>query len=436
MALSCSPCQGDGFGPLSALALVCRHPHLLTLSALRHPVKLCDLMVRSKASAVRQLCDALPPDVLSRVLDRLLEDVRRSRLVNVLVPVINGGSRESAALRAVARDMDPQCMGEIVDRVPAKNILVFLRAPAEKLVGLLRAVESDNHRFLISVMLLPPELLEETVVPFLEHLSSPDKLGSLINGLDEPDVLLLLLRGGVAPGQLAGLIDAFGHADLAPGGRGVLLMRELAEHRGLVRDRVLPLLRGGNVEQLARLVQGMPCGPLLEILRRVETENLVALMANTNTDVVVRMAGELNLFSNHMAHVADGLGRVMLEPAVAKTISQTTDYMWTHISRYDKCCLKGMRMRVRGDGAGEAEDTKLADFAHYLAYKAQKEFGKTFARSRPSAGMAPARAASMPREHPPSPSGSTTASEAHDSEGDDCENGRASAVSLELASTK
>mmetsp|Transcript_82283 Transcript_82283/g.233313 ORF Transcript_82283/g.233313 Transcript_82283/m.233313 type:complete len:157 (+) Transcript_82283:27-497(+) len=132
------------------------------------------------------------------------------------------------------------------------------------------------------------------------------------------------------------------------------------------------------------------------MLQQVDTERLLLLMENTNTDFVVKLsatASELALVKDHMAPVADTLGRAMQKPAFASTVSRTTDLIEKASRNYKKAKVQGMMAR---GGTGEG-DPAFGDLTRGLMMKTQKKVNKMLARSRGSSGNDDPASEGMPQ---------------------------------------
>merc|ERR1719498_2269024 len=97
--------------------------------------------------------------------------------------------------------------------------------------------------------------LEESLLPILQRVEQPERLAAVINQA-EAELLVWLLQG-CQPLPLVGLVNACTCADFEADGAVTLLLHELADHRGLVKKKVIPLIEQSEPEKMAQLVQGV-----------------------------------------------------------------------------------------------------------------------------------------------------------------------------------
>lgn len=343
MGLSCLPCFGEGFGPFSVLVFIQKHPRIVNTTTLKHPAKLLELLVHSNALAVQQFCDALDEDCLVALFIALLEGVKKARIVNVLVPLLNTSKLHETLLDIVPK-MDPHCMAEIIDQVPAENISIFLQTPSEKLSTLVDVVQTEKIPvFLIAVLLQPTDILLRKVVPFLRHLSHPGRLGLIINRLNEPDILLWFLCGDIEGEQLAAVIDTFNLVDFERAEHVLHFLQQLTGHQTLVETKILPLLKNGNLEKIVQLVHGMPCHQLLEVLQRVDTDGILRLMENTNANFIIEISNLLG--EAQMATIAQKVAGGMRHSPVQTAVHQSTNVVHNAKAEIDKTTQQGTLAR-------------------------------------------------------------------------------------------
>lgn len=355
-------------------------------AAFSHPLKSLALLTQTDADAVRKLCDELPADTLSEVLPRLLSDVDRERFFKVVIPLLSD-ARTACKLSKLLGCLQINTILQVVERTSAGKLKIVLGAQEDALTLLMSAVEPDNGVAVLSLTTVlnePDSLLQDTLVPLVNSVNHPERLGQLVS-LVEADVLLWLLRG-VGAQNLTAILNALSDEDIQPSGSAVVLLRELADNRGLVRDKVLPLLRQAEPQKTARLVQGVEASKLLKVIRSVDVDGLVILLDNTNPDLVVRLfAGSLD---SAIAAVAGGAADVMRQPAVASIVKDTTDHLQEGLSKAEHVLQRGQQAR----GAGEGGGYQFGDFTRGLIASAEDDikqiarFGKMLkaSNSRPA----------------------------------------------------
>eukprot|EP00445_Apocalathium_hangoei_P007057 CAMPEP_0203842814 /NCGR_PEP_ID=MMETSP0359-20131031/2215_1 /ASSEMBLY_ACC=CAM_ASM_000338 /TAXON_ID=268821 /ORGANISM="Scrippsiella Hangoei, Strain SHTV-5" /LENGTH=819 /DNA_ID=CAMNT_0050757473 /DNA_START=49 /DNA_END=2508 /DNA_ORIENTATION=- len=338
----CCGCFGFGgvsapraFGPCSAASLVFRHPALVNCAVVRESGKALTLLRHSEVGAVRALCEAVPEETLSGLLPEILRGIERHRIPEALAPVLNDVAN-IPTLAALMGVLDAGSMVMMLNAVPSRKLRIILGAPPDSLAKLVSHVQPGKvESVLIPVLQEPDELLRETLVPLLRECRHPERIAAAANH-SEPEVLFRLIRE-VEAWRLAALVDALDGEDFEEEGAAVVLLRALADERGLLRDKAVPLVNGSDPATMATLIQKVSAQDLLDILRRVEVSGLQRLLENTNVELVVR------IFNGPLEHavglVAGGLAEALRNPVAAKLMKNTTDSLGYHMVRADRAVL-------------------------------------------------------------------------------------------------
>lgn len=292
--------------------------HALT----RHFTRVVTLLCNADAGALRQFNNDVPERTLREILPRILQEFDSARLKASLVPLLNAADLQGT-LMELLEVMDTSCIIQLLGNVPAHKLAIVLRAPRGNLADLIAAVDAERIPVvLIPVLQEPEDLLAGTLVPLLEQVRNPGRIAAVAN-LVETDVLLWFLRG-VPADRLAPLIDALSPEDFQAGGTAIALLQQLADARGLVRDKVVPLITRGEPTLIAQIIQGTSANNLLEVLRRVEVDGVLLFLENTNIEFVIRVFnGPLD--TAVAATVAGSFADSLRNPLVASSLKQLTD---------------------------------------------------------------------------------------------------------------
>lgn len=293
------------------------------------------MLRHSEVGAVRALCEAVPEETLSGLLPEILRGIERHRIPEALAPVLNDIAN-IPTLAALMGVLDAGSMVMMLNAVPARKLRIILGAPPDSLAKLVSHVQLGKvESVLIPVVQEPDELLRDTLVPLLRECRHPERIAAAVNH-SEPEVLFRLIRE-VEAWRLAALVDAMDAEDFEEEGAAVVLLQALADERGLLRDKAVPLLNGSDPATMATMIQKVSAQDLLDILRRVQVSGLQRLLENTNVELVVR------IFNGPLEHavglVAGGLAEALRNPVAAKLMKNTTDSLGYHMVRADRAVL-------------------------------------------------------------------------------------------------
>jgi hypothetical protein len=174
--------------------------------------------------------------------------------------------------------------------------------------------------------------LEDRVLPLLQNIEHPDRIAAVVNQV-EPEVLFWFLRGS-EPMALVALLNACVPSDFECEGALTVLLTELADHRGLVRKKVIPLIERSEAEKMAQIIQGVKAEQLMEVLHRVSLEDLVRLLAHTNAELIVRVFN--GPLESTVATVAGITAGALQNPRAAQAINQFTDHLTVGLQQADR----------------------------------------------------------------------------------------------------
>lgn len=235
----------------------------------------------------------------------LLEGLESGRLCRVL-PILLKEVELHQTLAAVMSLVKPNNLIEILSRVPPGHLRAVCKASPESMVQLLSHTEPDKVREMVIPMLLEPQtVIDGSLVPVLAKVQDPTRLAKIINLVDK-EVLLHLLRH-VDGEHLATLVNAFENdKDFEAEGAVIRLLQEASKDYKLLQEKVAPLMR-----DVARVVCGVQPPKLLAVLRQVDCNSVLTLMASANEDLVVQiLAGPLDSIATK---TAPGVAEVMNE---------------------------------------------------------------------------------------------------------------------------
>eukprot|EP00931_Biecheleriopsis_adriatica_P086003 TRINITY_DN60742_c0_g1_i1.p1 TRINITY_DN60742_c0_g1~~TRINITY_DN60742_c0_g1_i1.p1 ORF type:complete len:578 (+),score=141.46 TRINITY_DN60742_c0_g1_i1:43-1734(+) len=359
----------SSLGLCDMLSLARNHPKmtrsLMSFTALRSPHKVNALLRHTDARAVHHLCNDIPEHKLTEVLSMLMsEGVSFEKFEKVVVPLLRH-PQMAKKLAHLLRVVETKTVLQIVNDVAPEKITKVLDIRTEALVSLMAAVDANR----VPVVLIPVlggscEQLESSLVPLVDQVEKPERIAQLVNTC-EPNILIWFLYGapthegeelndGVDAKALAAILNQFNEEDLQPNGCAVKLLQQLADNRGLVREKVTPLLKSAKPEKLVPLIQGIDAAKLLNVLRSVKNvEGVLRLLENTNLDIVVRIFnGPLDKAG---ALVAGDVAQLVSVPEYAEFLKNATDVAANVLGRGQR-----VRGQTQGDGVTFIDD--IGDF--------------------------------------------------------------------------
>lgn len=324
------------------MGLVKDFPQLVTKAVLTHPHKVAVLLLNCEVQRINGLATAVPPTKLNETLSQILVDVGCDQIRTSLAPLINN-AEVSGTLVNVMQVLQPSTTVALVNLGNPKKLAILLRAPSTVLVGLVSGVDSEQLlKVLVPLMDEPESLLQESVLPLLIQVQQPENLAALVNQ-SEPELLFWFLRGG-QPLALAAFLNSCTAADFRPEGAVIALMHELADHRGLVRAKVIPLIDRAEPQKMAQMVQGVRVEQLLEVLQRLPLEELVRLLAHTNAELVVRLFN--GPLESTVSAVAGITAQALNHPLVAQNVARVTDNLEVGLQQAD---MVAARVKAQAD---------------------------------------------------------------------------------------
>eukprot|EP00929_Paragymnodinium_shiwhaense_P000499 TRINITY_DN100737_c0_g1_i1.p1 TRINITY_DN100737_c0_g1~~TRINITY_DN100737_c0_g1_i1.p1 ORF type:complete len:560 (-),score=141.70 TRINITY_DN100737_c0_g1_i1:291-1970(-) len=366
--------QKQPLRPCELLSLLRQHPSLVNRATLQHPCKVTKLLRYADVDVISKFCAAVPEEVVTNALVTLFQKMKRDQVETVLAPLFRQPAPLEAMVMLVQR-VEAEAVSEVICGVPPGKLDIVLRAPPDKLAGVVSGMDSGRiGPVLLPVLRESDELLEHTLVPLLREVDHPERIATVANQVEE-QVLLWILRGE-HPKNLANLIDAFGAEDFEPDSHLILLLIELADERGLTKNKVLPLLQKGVPETITTLVRQVKPVQLLQVLRAVEVDGVLRLLENTNIDIIVRLFN--GPLETTISSVAGGLAEAMRHPVVASNVRQLTNALNDGIVKTNTLTQKTIQdvktIVDRGKaerGAGEEEDDyQFGDFTRGLLAEA------------------------------------------------------------------
>lgn len=252
-----------------------------------HPSHALTLLRCTDGKALQQLCDDVPDDKLEVVLVKVLSELRCDHVEAVVVPLLNTAELRDSLVTLLC-ELDSEGVVQVIAKASPERLAVVLRARSEALAALVSHIQLSRITEVIIPMLeMEVELLATKLLPLMAEVEDPRRLASAIN-LVEKDVLQWFLEWG-DPQRLAALITGLDEADLEAEGSAIVLLNRLADHRGMVRDKVMPLIKQAETAKIVQLIQGTKAENMLEVLHHVEVDGLLRLMDHTNADFAVRV---------------------------------------------------------------------------------------------------------------------------------------------------
>jgi hypothetical protein len=288
--------------------------------------------MNAEPGRIRGLVAAVPADKMNDIFAELLRYVKWSRFRSVLAPLIND-IRLTRALADVTQVLQPSTAAALLNATTPEKISILLRAPSNALATLVSQIHSDKIlKMVLPLMDEPETLLENKVLPLLEGVEHPDRKAAVVNQT-EPDILFWLLQGS-EPQPLVAVLNSCTPEDFEPDGAVTRLLQELADHRGLVKKKVIPLIDAAEPEKMAQMIRGVKTEKMLEVLQRIPLEDLVDLLAHMNAELVVRLLnGPLESTATAIAGVTAGALR---NPQTAQTFTQLADNLTRQLQQADK----------------------------------------------------------------------------------------------------
>lgn len=357
---SLHPGSGRVFGPCSVMALVCAYPRLLSCTVIRHPCKTVILLRNTEVAALRQLLEVVPRATAQGIMHHLLNDLSRRQFFEVLPPLLNA-EHLRGPLALILQLLEPQHAVVVINAVPVRKLAIVLAAPPEALAAVVTAVDlSRLETVLIPVLQESEALLQGTLVPLLQQVRRPAGLGDMMNRADLP-VLLWILRGVDAP-HLAAFLDALEPADFAEGSTLMAFLKLAAEDPDLVDEKVLPLLRQGDPENVVPFMRGVNLQQLVAVLNHVDAEGLLRLLANTNTELAVRMCNGPLEDVVKLCSVAWGFAEALRNPLAAHAIRHSSNALNLVAAGIEGSLHRGKEVR----GANSQASYKLGDITRGL----------------------------------------------------------------------
>ncbi|CAK9006998.1 unnamed protein product [Durusdinium trenchii] len=304
-------CWSDNstFGICSLLCILKDYPHLAVVSSQR-PTAALRLMKHLKVNALRRFLTVAPMAPVKSAWSSLLFGLSSECLCRALPSLLNE-VEVHLTLAAVMNLLEPGNLLQMLSRVPPTHLLSVCRASPDTMVELLSHVAPNKVRETILFLLLEPqEVIDHGLLPLLLRVRHPKRLALIINAV-EKEVLLHLLRH--VPGeQLATLVNVFEDDEgFEPDGPVVQLLQEASRDYKLLQEKVTPLIRLMEANKTASVVSGVQPSKLLDVLRQVDCNSVLTLMANANENFVVNiLAGPLDGIA---AKTAPGVAEVMNE---------------------------------------------------------------------------------------------------------------------------
>lgn len=322
--------------PISTLALVFQHPHLVSFGILSQTPKLLLMLHNSEVGPLKSFCDACPAQCLGTVLPELLSGLRVDAIESVLAPLVNLPHLHGA-LVAMMTQVDATIIIEILNGSSFERLEILLCAQPIKLTQLVTAVDEDR----VHAMLLPLQSVPAAVRDMVDALENPERAGAVVNYVD-PLVLVWLLQCATGS-AIANLMNAFLPHDFEASGCIVYFLQKLEGERRLSQEFVAIFVQLVPPAVVAELVQRVSAEKLLEALRRVGPEGIARILANTNVDFVIRLwNGPLE---GAVTFMAGTLSEIERNRIAAKALKKATDGMDYGLVRMESHVRRGKLQR-------------------------------------------------------------------------------------------
>jgi len=321
----------------------------------RKPFTMLCVLHRTEAKAMEHFLAHTPQELVEGLMPELLYSIDRQTIVEGLPPIINMVSCHNALI-SVLKNVDFKVVAEVIRVVPAQHILVAMRSPPRALEAVIAAVDPKLLEDIIVEMLTEsPRVLEDSFVPLLTHTRHLARVAMLANHV-KIELLLCVLRG-VSGKQLAAFVDAMADEDFSNVGSVTRLMRLVESDFDFVVSKLVPLFARGEAEKMAHLVHHTEPRHLLEVLRHVEVEGVLCLLANTNETLVIQILRlPLEQSISSISEIAGTLATAMQRhPSLAATISHQSD----QLVRTMKSC-KDAKERLRNGIRTSVDRGKLS----------------------------------------------------------------------------
>lgn len=313
------------FGPISLLTFLKDFPYLAVGPwTLQKPVTLLSVLARTDVEAMRKFLEVAPREVIEGLLPVLLHSVDRRTVAEGMSTVINA-SHCHKSLLTVLKEVDFEAVAEILKHIPPQNLRLALAIPAQALAAIVRTLDPARRLdIMVEVLTEPESVLEDGLVPLLQITRHPDWVAMVANHVDM-DLLLCFVRA-VRGRQLATFIDASWPEDFHEDGAVTTLMAMVQDDPEFVAQKLVPLFKNGDAVAMAMLVHAVEPRQLLDVLRRVEVEGVLCLLANTNEELVIRiMRGPLD---HCMSEIAGVMATEMQKhPHLAAAIAWNSDQL-------------------------------------------------------------------------------------------------------------
>lgn len=308
----------------------------------RRPGTVFGLWLRTDAHAVDSFLRDAPEHIMSSAFPALLQHVRRKDMLKA-VPFLLNNTDLHPALLATMTTLGTCCLSRLLVEVPKTKLAIVLRVPdPDKIVAVAMGVSSDRAGdVLVPVLQESESLLESVLVPVMCIAKEPRHIGMLAN--EVPVQVLLRLLRGLNAHDMVSVLDSMCCEDLGQEGNASVLLRSVADEPDLVDSKIVPLMQRGNGEKIAKMVHCVPPKKLLELLRRIELDDLLKLLEHTNIDLAIQVLnGPLEAAVSHCSSM---VGLALNNPHIATAAERMTDRVNADIARVQNFVAKGKQER-------------------------------------------------------------------------------------------
>eukprot|EP00933_Yihiella_yeosuensis_P030844 TRINITY_DN24402_c0_g1_i1.p1 TRINITY_DN24402_c0_g1~~TRINITY_DN24402_c0_g1_i1.p1 ORF type:complete len:304 (+),score=72.64 TRINITY_DN24402_c0_g1_i1:67-978(+) len=267
------------------------------------------------------------------------------------------------ALASLMDVMHPKHLSQVLSSVPLDNIMAALSGRPEQLASVMSHLEEWRVVYvLIPVLRQKTSLITARMVPVLDKVRHPERIAAVANFL-HIEVLIWMLEA-IPAGRLAEFLDAFQHEDFVQTGCVITLLSKAQNDAWLIRQKVLPLMRDGEVKKIATLVKQVEASKLLEALQVLEVKGVLCLLSHTSLDLCVRLLN--GPLEELVKNSAGGLAQAIQEhPHLAWAVQEGSESIGQVLCSFDEAKKQLQETVDRGKrerGASGVDQYHFGDF--------------------------------------------------------------------------
>lgn len=255
--------------------LLCANPALvMNKGVMNFPCTMIKLLRRINTKSLSHFCKVAPKECRTVYLPGIFPYVNEDHLIEILPPLINCVELHAAMVSVLQLGLETNV--DIILNLSPENINIMLEAPMCSIAVIAGALDIHRVRSVIVPLLQePPRILRDVVVPLVFQTKDATRLASMANHIPV-QVLLWLLRAADAD-RLADFVNACEASDLDGDGYVTKFMQQTSDDEELVKTKMAPTMMSAEPNHL------------LDMLRSMETLNVIRLLRHLNVDVLVRL---------------------------------------------------------------------------------------------------------------------------------------------------